>query len=352
MSLAIAVRIAGSSVRSIAGRRPPARAARGSRRRRPSRRSPSRRCRARAACRRASKLARSAAAAPISASRVLGQRLRAQRADLVAPSSAPSGARRRRPARARVSRSPRNGYRKLDAPASWTRRALAALRAGRGARRTRARAPTARGRASRPAPGGCTGRSSAARTPTRRRRGENAIVRQPRARASASARAASPPSSSAPNAIAMSSGSASSSTCAPRSPPSPASPIAGSARLPTITGMDELDRDVAGVRARRRRAPERDQPPAAGEALGHQVAQPREPLGLARRRTARSPRCARSSSACEALGADRRRAPPLTPRPPRARRSADSHSRHASTPSPVRALTTIRSTSGWTWSML
>ena len=52
MSLASAVMIAGSSVRSSARRagQPPA-AARGSRRRRPSRRSPSRRCRARAACR-------------------------------------------------------------------------------------------------------------------------------------------------------------------------------------------------------------------------------------------------------------------------------------------------------------
>ena len=64
-----------------------------------------------------------------------------------------------------------------------------------------------------------------------------ASVRQPRRRAEASASAtSSPPGSSAPKAIAMSSGSAISSTCATSGPPSRESPIAGSARLPTITG--------------------------------------------------------------------------------------------------------------------
>ena len=57
-----------------------------------------------------------------------------------------------------------------------------------------------------------------------------------------------------PNAIAMSSGSTASSTCDSSGPPSAVSASAGSARLPTITGMHELDRHVAGVRARRRRA--------------------------------------------------------------------------------------------------
>ena len=102
--------------------------------------------------------------------------------------------------------------------------------------------------------------------------GENAIVRHPRARASAKARAASPPSSSAPNAIAMSSGRASSATCAASSPPSPVMPMRGQRALSDDHGMDELDRDVAGVRARRGRSAERDQAAAAGEALGHQVA--------------------------------------------------------------------------------
>jgi len=37
--------------------------------------------------------------------------------------------------------------------------------------------------------------------------------------------------------------------------------------------VDELDRDVADVRAGRGRAPDRDQPPAAGEPLGHRMAQ-------------------------------------------------------------------------------
>ena len=44
--------------------------------------------------------------------------------------------------------------------------------------------------------------------------------------------------------------------------------------------MDELDRDMADVRAGRRREPEGDQPPAAGEALGHPVAAARDALRL------------------------------------------------------------------------
>ena len=100
-----------------------------------------------------------------------------------------------------------------------------------------------------------------------------------RARARAPARRPSRTSSS-PNAITMSLGSASSSSCAASGPPSPASASAGSARLPTITGWTNstatwrASERAAGVRA------EREQPPAAREALGHRVAQPRDPLGL------------------------------------------------------------------------
>ncbi len=42
-------------------------------------------------------------------------------------------------------------------------------------------------------------------------------------------------------------------------------------------GMDELDRHVAGVRARRGRAGQGEQAPAAGEALGHRVTEHGEP---------------------------------------------------------------------------
>ena len=251
------------------------RAPRGSRRRRPSRRWPSRRCRAPAACRRA----RSSRAA----------RPRRRRAPVafsvsVCSRSAPDllGLHQHRAAHVvehrlelvlalveeRIQEARRAGV--VDAALGR------ALRAGRGARRTRARAPTARGRASRPAPGGCTGRSSAARTPTRRPAGANAIVRQPRSRATAIARRRRP----APKAIAMSSGAREQRDLAASSPPSPASPIAGSARLPTITGCTN---STATWRASERaagRAAERDQPPAAREPLGHQVAQARQPLGL------------------------------------------------------------------------
>jgi hypothetical protein len=44
--------------------------------------------------------------------------------------------------------------------------------------------------------------------------------------------------------------------------------------------VHELDRNVARIRARRRRATERDQAAAAGEALGHPVTHAREPVGL------------------------------------------------------------------------
>ena len=84
--------------------------------------------------------------------------------------------------------------------------------------------------------------------------------------------------------------SATSSACASSGPPSLASPSAGSARLPTITGWTN---STATWRTSERAcgvAAERQQPPAAREALGHPVAQPRDAVGLGARRSARSPR--------------------------------------------------------------
>ena len=107
-------------------------------------------------------------------------------------------------------------------------------RAARGARRTRAPAPTARGRGSRPAPARTNGSSaggSNSHSAPRVREGDReaaALPREPQR-----LRNLRRP---APKAIAMSSGSAIRSTWASSGPPSCASPIAGSARLPTITG--------------------------------------------------------------------------------------------------------------------
>ena len=73
--------------------------------------------------------------------------------------------------------------------------------------------------------------------------------------------------------------------------------------------VHELDGHVAHVGARGRRAPERDQPPAAREALGHPVAEPRQALGLgARRRPALASRALgqRRVDATQARRADAR----------------------------------------------
>ena len=115
-------------------------------------------------------------------------------------------------------------------------------------------------------------------------------------------------------------------------------------------GMDELDRHVPGVGAGRGRAPERDQPAAAGEALRHEMAQPRQPLGLGgEERLVRlgapleqlvQPRTGRSGDGRLHASASSRAATDV------------SQARHASIPSPVRALTSMRSTSGCTWSRL
>ena len=173
-----------------------------------------------------------------------------------------------------------------------------------------------------------TGRRSAARTPTRaaaRRRSSGSRAarratprrrRRRRSRCRRARRSARPARSGRPRRRA---------------------PSAGSARLPTITGWTN---STATWRASERAAgdrAEREQPPAAREALGHRVAEPREPLGLGARR---------SAVGLGALGeqrvdgrASRRRVTPA--RPPLAG-SATSQSRNASTPSPVRALTSMR----------
>ena len=339
MSLASAVRIAGSSVRSSARRGgQPGGGGRGSRRPRPWRRWPSRRCRARAA-RRPRRAARRPAAAATSASRPSSSVC--SRSSPTSPAFISTDRRTSaRTASRSVSRSPRNGYRKLDAPRRGP--AARAPRAGPGARRTRARAPTARGRASRRAPGARTGRRSAARTPTPRRLGSNAMVRQPRSRASASARR-----------LGVAEGDhdvlglGDERRPAPQRPALGGSPIAGSARLPTITGCTN---STATWRTSERRRGEARAPPApaAREALGHRVAQPRDrSASAAKKRSLASVRHA--SSSVDAPVAPRR---PHAGTPP-ARGAARRASRGTpSTPSPVRALTSMCGTPGCTASRL
>ena len=281
MSLASAVRIAVSSVRSIAGRGGPppsgawksATASIASVAEPPL---PSASSRPPAA-----NAARSSAAAAASASALVGQRLHAQRGGL---------GRLREHGRADV------GDDRLEVvlllgrgtdTGTRTRRCRGPSprggpRAGRGARRTRARAPTARGRRSRSAPGARTGRPA----------GRARSRRQPRSSASAAAAAVS--GSSRSNAISMSSGSATSATCAGSGPPSAVSASAGSARLPTITGWTN---STATWRASERAAgvrPSAMQPPAAGEALRERGGRAAR-AGRPRRRTsARRPRRGRA----------------------------------------------------------
>ena len=351
MSFAIAVRIAGSSVRSIAGRprSAPVRGAEvGDGVHRVGRR---------AAVAEREQLAAALEARPQrrGGSRqrlaVLGQGLRAQRAALARLHHHRLGGRRRRPARARAP------ARRGTGRGSSTRRRRGrggrrARRAARGARRTRARAPTAGGRASRPVPGGCAGPRVGGSNSYSPPAGENAIVRQPRARASASARAASPPSS------------------------------LGAERDRDVVGQRE-QRDLRGELAARRpprrwraarafrRSPDgRTRPPRGGRPSaprasvrtrsgGRRGRSARPSGGIGGRAPRRVPRRTRRLPACGARAAPRGARPGsaasaacVMRRPRRARRSRSSHSRHASIPSPVRALTTIRSTSGWTWSML
>ena len=298
-SLAIAVRIAASSVRSIARRDgQPLRRGRGGRPPGPSRRSPSRRCRRRAACRRRRSSRAAPAAAASSASRFSLERLLAQLADLRGLHQHRARGRRRRTASRSVSRLGQERIEEARRAGVVDRAAPRGPRAARGGRRTRGPAPRARGRASRPAPGARTGRRPAARTPTRRRPAPKAIVRQPRSRASASAARVSGVDSSAPKAIDDVVRLGDRLDLRGRAaPPSRGEPDRRQRALADDHRVDELDRDVARVRARRRRAADRDQPAAAREALGHPVAAAREPLRLALEEAPRP----RSSRALEQL---------------------------------------------------
>src|SRR3954469_19529589 len=108
--------------------------------------------------------------------------------------------------------------------------------------------------------------------------------------------------------------------------------------------MDELHRDMPHVGAVRAAAAERDQPAPAREALGHAVAEPRDAVGLGGEEPLAGPQPLLDARDDE-VGAGRCRPPAA------AARSATpwcSQSRHAPTPSPVRALTSIRGTPGWT----
>ena len=167
------------------------------------------------------------------------------------------------------------------------------------------------------------------------RRGE-AIVRQPRRAARQRLRVLV----SASNAITMSSGSASSSTC--DRDRRRGRPIAGSARLPTITGWTN---STATWRTSERAAGEcaqRDQPPAAREALRHPVAELRDPLGLALEearvgRVAALEQVARQRSELDGLASRRRRGRrggPHQPFAPSARPPRPSGRSPASAPRP------------------
>ncbi len=274
---------------------------------------------------------------------VVGQRLRAQLADLgrlhqdrladVAQHRVEVGL-AARPGTGRGS-----SRRRCRAPA-----APAAPPAGRGGRRTRARAPTARGRASRRAPGGRTGRRPAAtNSHSAPAPGPKPIVRQPR---SAARRSAARASARRPRRRTRS-------RCrrARRQIELPVerAALGGQAdrrqrALADDHRMDELDRDVAHVRARRR-------------------ATRRARSGARRGRSARpsrgrAARCRAASTPKNASPARRRRSSaasgsglPVTrgvrvPARRAARGRSISQSRNASSPSPVRALMTIRSHAG------
>ena len=95
----------------------------------------------------------------------------------------------------------------------------------------------------------------------------------------------------------MSSASTTSSAWCDQVSPLPGETDRGQGALADDHRVDELDRNVASVRARRRRGPEGDQPPAAREALGHRVAEPRDPIGLGgEKRPPADTRSSRSSS--------------------------------------------------------
>ena len=245
-----------------------------------------------------------------SSSRPSLERLRAQLGRSPPPSSAPTGARRRAP---RPGRSP---TRPGTDRGSSTRRCRAPAgprgpRAGRGARRTRAPAPTAGGRRSRPAPGARTGRPPGGSSSHSAPQAPNATVRHPRSRAARHRAGLVRPRrpSRCPR------GSAASSSWRRERPALGRQAERGQRALAHDHRVHELHGHVAGVRARLRRGAERQQPPAAREALGHPVAQLGEPLRLGLEEAPFA------STRCEQLVDPRRRAagavpaPPVTPAP-------------------------------------
>jgi hypothetical protein len=120
-------------------------------------------------------------------------------------------------------------------------------------------------------------------------------------------------------------------------------PDRGQGALADDDRVHELDRDVSGVRACGRRSPEGDQPTPTSEPLGHAMAEPGQALGLGveelRVRARALGQTRDEQVALERLG----HAGASSGAPIRV-----SQSRHSSMPSPVFALTTMRSTPGWT----
>ena len=152
-------------------------------------------------------------------------------------------------------------------------------RAGRGARRRRGPAPRARGRGSRRAPGGRPGPRSGAELPlgSRRLEGDRQTAAPPGHRVASIT--ASPPSS-APEGDRDVVGLGDQLDLRGERPALAREPDRRQRPLADDHRVDELDRDVADVGARRGGEADRDQPAAAREALGHQMAELRDPLRL------------------------------------------------------------------------
>ena len=233
------------------------------------------------------------------------------------------------------------------------RGARCAPRAARDARRTRAPAPTARGRWSRPAPGGRTDRRSAAPAPTRRRaarrRSSSSRARGP---STDPPRAGAPPTARRRRSRCRRARPAARARCA-RAPDSPASPSAGSARLPTITGCTNSTAtwrtsERAAGRARPRSDGRRGRSARPSGDRAARSARPRaEKKALAEPRGAApgDPRAARASALAD-------RSELMRTAWTRLCASSASHSRNSSTPSPVLRADPIVRTPGLTASML
>ncbi len=114
-------------------------------------------------------------------------------------------------------------------------------------------------------------------------------------------------------------------------------------------GVNELDRHVARIRAGLGRDAEGDQPPAPGEALSHPVAELRQPPRLG----PEVPPVGISPGVDQRVNARRSGRHGLCHAGAAARSAAwTSQLRRPSTPSPVRALTSMISASGFTERML